>query len=140
MTEVHAEDVKEMYERAYGEPAIVAHAMDGEEWVAVTLAGDPTTLIVASDLEELMHETLRRWHRESGVGAALDDLMERGCQFRYRVDGEYIRVAVEKGDFEEEVGSATPRGLSARLELVGRYLDSHENRDYGPELPRSPYR
>lgn len=140
MTEVHAEDVKEIYERTYGEPAIVAHAMEGEEWVAVTLAGDPTTLIVASDLGELMRETLRRWHQESGVGGALDDLAERGCQLRYRVDGEYIRVAVEKGNFEVEVGSATPRGLSMRLELAARRLDSHENRDYGPEPPHPPYR
>lgn len=133
MTDVYAEDVKQVLERTYREPVIIAHATEGEEWVAVARSGHPMTLVVADDLKKLMRRALRRWHQESGVGAALDRLAERGCRLQYRVDGEYVRVEVEKGGFDVRVGSATPRGLSVRLELAERHLDAYEDRGFGPE-------
>ena len=140
MTDVYAEDVRQILERTYGTTVIIASSMDGDQWVAVTQDGDAMTLLVAEDLSALMRQALRRWHRESGVGAALDRLTERGCRLRYEVEDEYVRVAVEKGAFEVTVGSSTPRGLSVRLELTERHLDAYEDRDFGPGRASLRYR
>lgn len=140
MSEVYATDVQQVLEQAYGERVILASAVNGDEWVAVTQDGDPLPLLVADDLGEMMRRALRRWHQESGVGAALDRFAERGCRLSYRVDGEFVRVTIKRNEFETTVGATNPRGLSARLAIAERHLDSHEDRDFGPQPPLPPLR